>query len=92
MGQSDKNDWCARQQSPRTVIGRESASFTGACALPVLMPLCWFLAASFSGGFCCARAESRSSVKQMALQQRCAEKGTQIGSIARIASGPKWVL
>src|SRR6266849_7663199 len=56
----------ASSTKPPAVIGRESASFTGACAPPVLMPLCWFLAVSFSGGFCCASTEFRNRVKQMA--------------------------
>src|SRR2546427_712481 len=47
----------ALSTKPPAVIGRESASFTGACALPVLMPLCWLRTGSFSTGFCCAGTE-----------------------------------
>ena len=56
----------APSTKPPAVIGRESASFTGAWAPPVLMPLCRSRTGSFSAGFCWASPELRSNVKQMA--------------------------
>src|SRR5260370_21086044 len=56
----------ASSTKPPAVIGRERASFTGACAVPVLMPLCWPRTGSFSAGFCWAIPEFKSSVTQMA--------------------------
>src|SRR4029077_19815152 len=56
----------APSTKPPAVIGRESASFTGACAPPVLVPLCCPRMGSFSAGFCWANPEFRSSVTQMA--------------------------
>src|SRR5258708_33500241 len=50
---------------PPAVIGRESTSFTGACAPPVLMPLCWLRTGSFSAGFCCATVELKRRITQM---------------------------
>jgi len=55
----------APSTKPPAVIGRESASFTGACALPVLMPLCWPRRVSFSAGFCFASTEFRRRNAQM---------------------------
>src|SRR6266436_8309217 len=56
----------ASSTKPPAVIGRESASFTGACAPPVLIPLCWLWTGFFSPGSCWARLGLRSSVAQMA--------------------------
>src|SRR5689334_8743992 len=56
----------APSTKPPAVIGRESASFTGACALPVLMPLCWPRAGSFSGGLCCAAPRLRRTERDVA--------------------------
>src|SRR5713101_83025 len=54
----------APSTKPPAVIGRERASFTGACALPVLMPLCWLGAPCFSVGLCCAGTRLRIKARQ----------------------------
>jgi hypothetical protein len=56
----------APSTKPPAVIGRESASFTGACVPPVLMPLCGLRTGSFSAGFCPDSAEFRRRIAQMA--------------------------
>ena len=56
----------APSTKPPAVIGRESASFTGACAAPVLIPLCRPWSACFSVGFCWATPGLRSKITQRA--------------------------
>src|SRR5580658_1078078 len=75
----------APSTKPPAVIGRDRASFTGACATPVLMPLC--CGESPRSGFCAGVAPGRAIQNKMRNAVRAVSRQAGLIDLREIKVG-----